>query len=220
MVAGWSGYKRHRAFFRALGRLRKQGRVLKVALVGYPIDTTLAELLAQADLFGVRDQLEIHESVGQAEVNLLFNRARVNVLWSRREGVNRTIVEGMFAGVPCILRDGFNYGYKYPLINEQTGTFATEDGLPDTLLRMVDQHARYSPREWVMEHMSCFQTTKRLNSVIKETALARGEAWTTDIVVKINTLDRVNYWDPNDERRFLADADFIRSCARRGAHGG
>ena len=30
----------------------------------------------------------------------------------------------MFAGVPCIVRQGFNYGYRYPYINGQTGCFA------------------------------------------------------------------------------------------------
>ena len=54
---------------------------------------------------GVADQLEIHELVDHERVNQLLNRARVSLVWSRREGINRAVVESMFAGVPCLLRD-------------------------------------------------------------------------------------------------------------------
>jgi hypothetical protein len=180
--------------------------------VGYPIDTSLAEIKAQADLYGVWDQLEVHQGLGQQEVNLLFNRAKVNLLWSRREGVNRTIVEGMFAGTPCIVRSGFNYGFQYPLINGRTGTFATEHSLPSVLLDMVGRHSEYSPREWVLEQMSCLRTTAGLNEVIRTTAVSCGEEWTTDLVPKVNTLNGVEYWAETDAARFAPDIEFIRSC--------
>jgi glycosyltransferase involved in cell wall biosynthesis len=212
MVAGWAGYKRHYAFFRGLRRLRERYPQPKVILVGYPIDLTQDDILRQADLCQVRDLLEIHEWAAPAEVNRLMNRAKVNVLWSRREGVNRAIIEGMLAGLPCLVREGMNYGFRYPHINAQTGRFAPERELPQHLREMIEQHDRFSPRAWVLANMSSQRTTALLNEAIKAQALALGEKWTIDIVAKINELGCVRYWDAADENRFAADYEFLRSC--------
>jgi glycosyltransferase involved in cell wall biosynthesis len=215
MVAGWSEYKRHWAFFSALRRLRKHGVKPKVVLIGYPIGDSEEDICQQAELYGVRDLLEMHESLSAEEVNQFMNRAKVNLLWSRREGVNRTIIEGMFAGVPCIVRQGMNYGYHYPHINPQTGRFSTEDRLPLDLLEMIENCNRYSPREWVMAHMSCQRSTFLLNEAIRAKALDLGETWSQDLVIKTNHLHGLSYWDPEDANRFASDYDFLRSTIRR-----
>jgi glycosyltransferase involved in cell wall biosynthesis len=181
MVAGWGGYKRHWAFFAALRELRKRRISTKVALIGYPLDRTIADLRRLAELFGVSDLIEFHEWLGPEEVNRLLNRAKVNVLWSRREGSPRSIIEGMFAGVPCILREGFNFGHRYDYINPQTGRFASEYNLADILLEMIENYPHFSPREWVLEHMSCQRSTALLNEAMRSTAYKLGEAWTNGL---------------------------------------
>jgi len=212
MVAGWARYKRHHAFFRGLGQLRQRRVQPKVILAGYPIDLTRGDILTQADVYGVRDLLEVHEWASPAEVNQFFNRAKVNLLWSRREGVNRAIIEGMLAGTPCLVHEGLNYGYRYPHINPQTGRFSSERDLSHNLFEMIENHGRYSPREWVLANMSCLKTSERLNEAIKAKAKALGENWTTDIVPKTNELNCVRYWNVGDEERFVEDYDFLRSC--------
>ena len=97
---------------------------MKAILVGYPMGQTKDDVCERAKYYGVFDQLEIHESITSEEVNTHFSRAKVNVLWSRREGWNRAIIEGMFAGVPCVLRKGHNYGFRYPYINANTGCYS------------------------------------------------------------------------------------------------
>ena len=217
MVAGWARYKRHHAFFRGLARLRQRRVQPKVILAGYPIDLTKDEILQEADWYGVRDLLEIHEWASPAEVNRLLNRAKVNVLWSRREGVNRAIIEGMLAGRPCVVREGMNYGYHYPHINSQTGRFSTERDLPHILFEMIENHGRYGPRDWVLANMSCRKTAELLNLAIKAKAKELGEKWTVDIVPKVNELGCVRYWDAADSTRFAADYEFLRSCIFRPA---
>jgi glycosyltransferase involved in cell wall biosynthesis len=216
LVAGWAGYKRHYQFFAALAKLRRQGIRLKTILVGYATGMTLIQIQAQARYWGVEDLIEWHENVPPADVNRLFNRAKVNVLWSRKEGFNRVIIEGMFAGVPCILRRGHNYGYRYRYINDQTGAFASERELPAALLAMVENHERYRPREWVMANMSCQRGTAILNDTIKAEALSRGEAWTTDIVVRVSKLNGIDYWDETTREGFTADYEFLRSAILSG----
>jgi len=214
MVAGWGLYKRHWAVFRALSRLKAQGHRLRVALVGYQLDIALDDIKAQARLYGVEDWIEIHEGVTPEDVNQLYNRAKVNLMWSRREGVNRAIVEGMFAGTPCIIRSGFNYGYEYPLINEKTGAFATEETLPEVILRVIETRTAFAPREWVAERMSAERTSAALNAVISRHATRAGEAWTRDLVAKVNTLNGVTYRDPADANLFVSDHAFLKSCIR------
>ena len=211
VIAAWAWYKRHWAIFRALRTLQDRGHVLRMALVGYPIDMTAADVISVARHYGVEDQIEIHESVPHESVNLLLNRSRVNLLWSRREGSNRAIAEGMGADVPCILRKGFNYGEAYPHINADTGRFADEDELPDVLLEMLDQSGSGRAREWMLTRMTPIESTRRMNDTLRATALAQGEAWTVDAVVKVSHLGGLGYLDPSDEDRFKADDDFLRS---------
>ena len=111
MVAAWGSYKRHGMFFRGLRAVRAMRPSLRVVLVGYSLGLTRRDITTLAGSFGVADIIECHEDLTQDDVNVLLNRAKVNVLWSRKEGVNRAIVEGMFANLPCIIRQGFNYGH-------------------------------------------------------------------------------------------------------------
>jgi glycosyltransferase involved in cell wall biosynthesis len=214
MVAGWGEYKRHHRFFAALGHLRRAGHQLRVLLLGYPAGLTRQDIVQQAKFYGVADQLEIHESVAYRQVNELVNRAKVNVIWSRKEGVNRAIIEGMFAGLPCLVREGFNYGYRYPYINNQTGCFVRERDLPARLLWMVNNAHRFSPREWVLANMSCQRSTSLLSETIGKTAAERGESWHEPVAVKVNWLSSMQYWDSQDASRFEADYAFLRHALR------
>lgn len=213
MVAGWAGYKRHWAFFRALSTLRRT-RQPRVALVGYRLDTDVDAILADAKAVGVDDLIDVHERLSPDEVNLVLNRSKVNVLWSRREGVNRAIVEGMAANLPCVLRAGFNYGYHYPYINAETGCYATDNDLPDVLGRMIEAHASFSPRRYFLGHLTPQISTKTLNDSIKAVATARGEHWTRDLTVRVSALDGLAYWDPADRQRFDDDYRFLASAIR------
>lgn len=210
MVAGWASYKRHWAFFQALRSL-SQGLRPRVALVGYPIDTDISGILADAALAGVEDFLEVYERLPPDEVNRVLNRSKVNILWSRREGVNRAIIEGIAANVPCVLRAGFNYGHRYPYINAETGCYATERELPEILAHMIRDYASFSPRRWFLAHLTPQTSTATLNEAIKTLATRRGERWTRDIAVRVSALDGLDYWDPAERRRFEEDYRFLES---------
>lgn len=214
MVAGWADFKRHHRFFQGVKRLRSRKLTVKVVLIGYPMGRTKDDINEAAKHYGVNDQLEVYEWITQQEVNVLLNRSKVNVIWSRREGVNRAIIEGMFAGVPCILREGFNYGYPYPYINRETGCYSSEEELPDKLFWMIENYRQFAPREWVMKHMSCQRATAILSEAIKERALKCGETWTRDLAVKVNGVHGMSYWDDKDLQTFESDYQFLASTIR------
>jgi hypothetical protein len=79
---------------------------------------------------------------------------------------------------------------------------------------MIDNHAKFAPREWVATHMTCQQATQLLSKVIGQTAAARGEPWTGQLATKVNALDYMDYWDPEDWYRFAPDYDFLCSALR------
>jgi glycosyltransferase involved in cell wall biosynthesis len=216
MVANWARYKRHLHFFAAIRKLRQQGHSLRVLLLGYAHGTTTADILQLAEEFGIADQLDIQENVPYERMNEYLNRAKIHVLWSRREGANRAIIEAMFAGVPCLLREGFNYGHKYPFINDKTGRYATERGLPETMLWMVENYQTFSPHDWVMANMTCQKSTEILNERIRAHAQRVNEPWTEGLAVKYNELNGLRYWDPEERKRFESDYAFLRTTVRGG----
>ena len=104
----------------------------------------------------------------------------------------------MFANIPCIIRSGFDYGYHYPYVNAETGRFATEESLPETILELLETPREYAPRDWVLAHMSCHKATSVLARAIRERASRDGEAWTSEPVPKIGQLNTMAYWDAED----------------------
>jgi glycosyltransferase involved in cell wall biosynthesis len=214
MIAGWADFKRHHRLFKVLKDLRRRGHRLKVVLIGYPMQRTKADIAARAADYGVLDQLEIYESIDQDQVNRHLNRAKVNMIWSRREGVNRAIVEGLFANVPCILREGFNYGFHYPYVNELTGRFASESDAAETILWMLEHHQRFAPRTWALANMTCQVAAHAVDDAVRAMAARIGEPWSEPVAVKVNGLHGQQYWDPSDAERFAADYDFLAACRR------
>ena len=192
MVSLWSDFKRHYALFRALKEARN--RRIRIACVGEPWPRTRREIEDLAIYYGVRSQVDFYESVTQAELNMLFNRSRVTLLMSRKEGSNKSIVESMFAGTPAFLRTGHNYGTSYPFLNEATGGFVRENELPRLLQRIhAGAFDGLSPRAWVLKHWSPITSTGILERTIYGDEEGR-------VAVKVNAPD-LDYLFAQDRER-------------------
>lgn len=212
MVASWADFKRHHRFFQTLRTLRTQGKELRGVCAGYPAGSTLESIRARARYYGVEDLIEFHEFIPQDQIANLMNRARVNVVWSLKEGVNRVIIEGMFCDVPCLLPEGFNYGFRYPYVNEFTGRWSNDDRLANDLLEMTQQPWPHSPAEWIREHITPQAATAIIKDTIERSCEFHGELPPNpDYAVKINGLHGMDYWDKSDRSRFESDYDFLRS---------
>lgn len=210
MVASWSNFKRHYRFFEAISKAKSLGKELRVALVGYGTELSKDAILKQAAHFNVETQITIFENLTPEEVNIQYNKSKVNILWSRKEGFNRAIIEGMFAGIPCIVREGFNYGYEQPYINSSTGMYATEADLPTKLIEVVSRFEDFAPRDWVLKNMSVPIATQLVNEQLKQIAKQAGEEWTVDIVPKTCHLNTMEYWIPENKTTFLNDYRFLK----------
>ncbi len=182
MVCDWYNYKRNYVLLRALSKIKEHN--LKAVLVSNA--TGLLDTLKNvARYFGVLDNITFVQKLTPAQLNLAYNESKVNLLLSYKEGSNKTLFEGMFANIPAILIKG-NVGVNKTYINEATGKLVSEDDLPGALVMFSRDHARFHPRQWVTENISCQRTTQKLNAIIKEIALRSGEEWTEDIRVKVN----------------------------------
>ncbi len=187
---------------------------MRVALVGYRYDKTATEILAEARHHGVSEFVETFERQSAEEVANLLSRSRLHLLWSRREGANRAIIESMLADVPVLVREGLTYGARYPDINPQTGRFVAEGDLPDAILDMLANHRSYSPREWVLNNMTCQHAVAIVDEHLHRQAHEVGESWTEGIVARTSALDTQRYWDQEVRSRFEADYSFLESAIR------
>jgi glycosyltransferase involved in cell wall biosynthesis len=212
VISSWTYFKRHYRIFDALRQLKQSRPHLKVALVGYNVEMTLDDIKALASYYNVDDLLEYHEKIPPTEVGALLKRSKINLLWSRFEGLNRSIIEGMFSDVPCIIRKGFNYGMKYPYINDKTGIWSEEKALASNIKSMLENYQNYAPRDYVMQHHTCFIATQILTDTIN--AFCTNESESVDkLAVKVNLLDCMTYFDASQSDNFKSDIENTR-CMR------
>lgn len=200
IVAAWAKYKRHEAVFQALAKHQSQNaqhpQKLNIVCVGYPGDLSKEDIMDFARQADIADQVTLYEWIEPAEVAALLRRSKVNLLWSKFEGNNRAIIEGMFCDTPVILREGHNYGEHYDFINSQTGHFANETTLYSTIMKIIDNFDHYQPRQYVLENRNCINATRIMSQYIKATEIKHNRPWTKDLTVKVNNLHGMSYLEP------------------------
>lgn len=202
MVANFGKFKRHHAFFQALGSLPREYRVL---LVGQnERGRTPETVLKEADAYGVRGRFEIRQDVPYEELQGLMARARTSVVLSRREGSCVVVVESIFANTPVGVYDDAEMGSR-AFVNEHTGRLLRHNHLSAQLKDFVESSVRYQPRTWAIENgIDCVSSTQTLNQALKQSALSSGGLWTEDIAT-LRWRPDPQYYDPQDAER-------LRSC--------
>jgi len=72
-------------------------------------------------------------------------------------------------------------------INCFTGVLADDLDLQDAIVEMISNFRKYNPRKWAFENTGYINSTRKLNDILKELALEKGEVWTQDIFFKHNS---------------------------------
>ncbi|MEI9811573.1 MAG: glycosyltransferase [Acidobacteriota bacterium] len=110
VLANFGTYKRHFALFEALRQLPEH---LRVVLVGQPVEgRTSKALLAEADLYGVRNRLELRESVTDAVVVDTLRRSKISLILSMQEGSCVAVAEALIANTPTGVMEDAIVGSK------------------------------------------------------------------------------------------------------------
>ncbi len=198
MVANFGKFKRHFVFFSAL---RDLPREYKILLVGQDeAGRTRESILREAALYGVAGRFELRQDVPYDELQSIMTRAKVSLVLSRREGSCVVAVESLFANTPVGLFEDAAIGSRV-FINPQTGRLLRHRNLAAQIREFVATAAQYQPRAWAIENgIDCVGSSRTLNAILKQHALARGEEWTEEIATLCWRPDP-QYYDPQDGER-------------------
>ena len=199
-VTNYKPGKRHHVYLRAIAKIGDPS--YRGAMACGRWGKAKKKVLDLIRYYGVENNIDIYESLPQHDLNKLLNKAKVNVLFSKKEGSNRSIFEAFFANVPAIVLKnniGMNKGY----INKYTGMLVDEKEVCNALLYFREKWGKFRPREWAMENISPLKTTEKLNSILKTISSEEGLEWKTNIVPKVNCPE-VEYFDQCDKNRFIS----------------
>jgi glycosyltransferase involved in cell wall biosynthesis len=179
MVAGWSHLKRHWLLFRALRRMRRD---LRVVLIGQNADGRVADdVWREAKAFGVADRIEMIRDATIEVVTKHQCNSGISVALSAREGSCVVVTESFFADTPVAMMHNAHIGSR-AYINRQTGVLVRPETMAAQLSELIEQRESYSPRTWAMVNITCFQSTKTLNSILRTYSSERGIPWNREIV--------------------------------------
>jgi len=195
MNSNWGAWKRHYVLFHML---RKANRRYKVVLIGDKWSGKTREDIEQLeDYYGVAGQITIFDWIPYEQVMDLTCRSKVSILLSLKEGSNRATAESIFCDVPVLVLSNHVGGIRKNVVPE-TGLLVEEAHLESAIEKLLESNIH--PRKWGLEHVSCFKSTEKLNSVLREHALRQGRPWTEDIAVRSNSPDS-SYVDAGDAGR-------------------
>ncbi|MGE0192619.1 MAG: glycosyltransferase [Planctomycetota bacterium] len=180
-VGAWDRLKRHDVIFRAVARLRREGRRVRLLLVGYDMGWTKAHVEKLARRHGLVEDVDWLDRVPYGEVARAVADSRVGVLMSRREGANRGIYECWMADTPTVVYR-HHRGVNLEQITPQNGLLAEDDALAPALARVLDHPEGFPARAWAEAHTGCHVATKKLEGAIADLVRQRGQPWTRGLV--------------------------------------
>jgi glycosyltransferase involved in cell wall biosynthesis len=202
MVANFSPYKRHRAFFAALAAARKQGRKLRVLLAGVPWQGRTADSLQRmANECGIGDQITIRVNLSDRQLRESIRAARTAVIFSLIEGSCVAAAECLLLDVPLGMLSNAHIGSK-AFVNGQTGRLLSPGarGTARDLARFVDDWASFRPRQWMLDQAVTYAgSTDVLNAAVRD---GSGGTWTRGLVQHRHVRLRPRYADMEDAARF------------------
>ena len=164
-VANWQPFKRHRLLIDALIKCKDMGRAIKAVMFGHFIGGgTRAEIKYRDDLIeyarAMSCDIQFPYSSEKTFDGRLFSpehmanwigRAKIGVLCSKYEGINRFKMECLSSDVPVVICDDAIWTVRKH-ITRTTGLMAppTPEGLANGILDALDNLSEYKPREYIL----------------------------------------------------------------------
>jgi glycosyltransferase involved in cell wall biosynthesis len=144
-------------------------------------------------------------------VNEVLNRSKVKVLLSKMEGGNKSVMEALAAGTPCLVYEGL-IGRRD--LTERSGMYTSDAELPEKLLYMVENHHRFDARGCMLSRSGVERSTEVLNAALRRAATDQGEPWTRDIVPGLHRFAGLAYRSEEDARSVEAGWEILRRHVR------
>lgn len=212
MVANWARHKNHRYLFKALRRIKD--RSLNVLLIGFPWGgRSSADIRKEMRILSGGHTVALLERLNASEVASMLAMSKVFLLLSCKEGPNKAVVEAFFSDVPAIVYEKIIGGAREK-INDQTGILSSFHDLDRSILYMIENHTKFSPRAWALKNTGSSISTARMDALLAGIAHANGEAWATAIVEKVNS-PNLEYKSRKTRLLFSQDYEDLKSGALR-----
>jgi glycosyltransferase involved in cell wall biosynthesis len=180
LVSNWAPVKRHWHFFDILRQLPAS---LKVVCIGQPEGSfTLEHIRELQKKHGAPQNIDFLERIPIEEVNELQCNSKIAIILSRREGCCVAAVEGLMAGAWLAMLEN---AYVGPLdyINKGTGARLNPRTASQQLLGLLRNPPERSPNLWAKSNISCYQSTEKLNGILKTIATQSGQPWTENLTI-------------------------------------
>jgi glycosyltransferase involved in cell wall biosynthesis len=180
MVSFFAPVKRHWEFFSMLAQLPTN---LRVTLVGQTDGIrNKDDMIRIARHMGVKQELEIYQSIPIERVTEIQCDSKVSVIMSRREGCCVAAVESLFAGSALAMRADAHVG-PLSYINEQTGMRLRPGHLAQDMRHLLDRCHELRPQDWAEANISCFRSKEKFDQFFKDVAQEENRPWSHDIAL-------------------------------------
>jgi len=208
MVSSFTKLKRHKLLFGAMAKAKAQGKNITAICVGYEGRYTKADIERFAEEAGVSEQVTVVENLNPDQVAVCYNQSRINLLLSTREGYNRSIIEGMYCGVPILLREGFNFGQKYSFITPKSGDYYRDHTLMEDILNLIDRVKQGSID--TLDVVSTLKISAQGAADALKASIYGHEP--VEVALKASCLGGMEYFGDKTKEDFTNDYNFLRSC--------
>lgn len=196
-VANFNPVKRVDRYIRAVAQINRKNHNFQAALVCAGFGSSQRAIMTMLESVSNSSNITLFHAMPQSELNQLFNQSKVNVLLSLKEGANKGLSEGLFAGTPALLL-AENVGVNRAIVNAQTGRVVSDANLEESLMWFSKHYHDFEPAEWALKHISPTTSTQKLSKILKEIELSEGRQWTIDLMPKVNQPE-LAYLNPEDQ---------------------
>lgn len=179
-ISHWTDFKRPEMLIRAAGMLPwrsfvKLGHFLEGGVeLEYNLRDSCIKLAretgANIDFLysDARDNSSFPNS--KEEINIFINKARIGILTTKVEGINRFKMECLAAGVPVLVPADTSYPTKKHIITHETGELfePSPQGLARTIEDVLNNLERYRTRDYIERTTGKSIALKKLRKALEE----------------------------------------------------
>ena len=168
-------FKRHDVLLNNLIKLKKKGISLKVLILNYesPTNNIAYENKIRDLIVNNKLDVEILNNLPAGEVCKCINRSKIGVMLSLKEGGCAAITEYLMADIPVLAMKSMRGG-GILYFNKQCGILTGNNDLADNLISLVHNHAKYHPRNFILDKVDKNKTNLKLKDSVRKLCHKRG----------------------------------------------
>lgn len=187
-IAAWQKFKRHELFVRAAALLSDE-KFIKFGHFWNKPDVPLDyEKRLRSRTMRLANKLNAHIDFPFSDImrndglpltpeaiNSIINKARIGILTSEHEGINRFKMECLSADIPMLVAEDAGPSTRRH-INEKTGILfkPTPENLAEAIRYVIKHRADFSPRRYILENTGIHNALPMLKDALRKLARRDG----------------------------------------------